>query len=158
MSGGSLVVVVAGIGNEYRQDDGAGVAVAKGVALAFDFVRDLGPIGEPLDLLGQWEDADLAVVIDATRTGVAPGTIALVELDESSDAERSVRHDHSSTHGLGLIDVLRLSRALDAAPRRVVLVAIEGAAFGSGVGMCAEVQGAIPKATAMVVELVSRSL
>ena len=42
-------VVVAGIGNAFRRDDGAGPAVARVVAASTGAV-DIGPIGEPLDL------------------------------------------------------------------------------------------------------------
>ena len=62
-------VVVASLGNEYRRDDGAGQVVAAGLVDRAPGVVNVGPRVDPLDLLGCWDDADLAIVIDATRSG-----------------------------------------------------------------------------------------
>lgn len=86
--GAGLRIVVAGIGSEYRRDDGAGPAVAAQVADLVGGVTDLGTIADPLDLLGLWDGADLAVVVDAVRSGAKPGTVRLVELDIASRPDR----------------------------------------------------------------------
>ncbi len=62
-------VVVAGMGNEYRRDDGAGPAVAAASAKEAPATIDIGPVVDPLDLLGRWDGADLAIVVDALRSG-----------------------------------------------------------------------------------------
>jgi hydrogenase maturation protease len=148
-------VIVAGIGSEYRQDDGAGVAVARSVAIAAPGVVDVGPIGEPLDLLGRWDGAELAVIVDATRSGTAPGTIQLLELDEADGADGAERGaGPSSTHGIGIAGVLRLARAVGQAPQHVVVVGIEGERFGPGIGLCPQVERSVPEAAAVVLELV----
>jgi hydrogenase maturation protease len=148
----TLKVVVAGIGSSYRHDDGVGPAVADLVAQTGLDISDIGPLGEPLDLLGRWDDADLVVVIDAVRSDRAPGTIALLELDglDADDAAASV----TSTHGIGLVGALRIARAIGQAPQRVVVVAIEGAAFDAGVGLTPSVADAVGLATTQIVELV----
>jgi hydrogenase maturation protease len=147
-------IIVAGIGNAYRRDDGVGVAIAEAVAAAEPFVHDVGPIGEPLDLLGKWDYAALAVVIDATRSGVSPGTIVVSELTNPSPQRSAAIPVQTSTHGLGLMDVLRLAEVLGAAPRRVVLVGIEGRSFGDGTSMCVEVERSVPKAIDLVIQLI----
>ena len=61
-------VVVIGVGNEFRRDDGAGPAV-------IGQLRDLVPSGvglvitdgEPTRLIEAWTGAALAVVVDAVR-------------------------------------------------------------------------------------------
>ena len=80
-------VVVVAMGNEYRRDDGAGLAVVRSVRPRLGELSTpevdavgIGPFGDPLDLLGQWDDAALAVVVDAVRTGAPPGTVVVVEL------------------------------------------------------------------------------
>jgi hydrogenase maturation protease len=151
-------IVVAGIGNEYRQDDGAGVAVANAIVASFPAVRDIGPIAEPLDLIGKWDFADLALVIDATRSGSPPGTILLTELDDEGAGRLVQAAHHTSTHGLGIPDVLRLSRILHAAPTRVVLVGIEGRDFGDGASMCDAVEDSIPHAAALVIQLIAEAV
>jgi hydrogenase maturation protease len=151
----TLRVVVVGMGSEYRRDDGAGPAVADLVTRGAVGVTNLGPIADPLDLLGLWDDADLAVVIDAVRTGAAPGAVQLIELDtgSSADPEGPAPSAISSTHGIGLAGVLRLARAVGRAPKRVVVVGIEGSDFGQGEGLTPEVARAVPHAARHVTEL-----
>jgi len=74
--------VIVGLGNEYRSDDAVGVVVARRVVATSPSTADLGPIGEPLELLNRWDGATIAVVIDATRSGSPPGTLSVLDLDE----------------------------------------------------------------------------
>ncbi len=148
-------VVVVGMGSEYRRDDGAGPAVADRVAARCAGVAGLGPIAEPLDLLGLWDGADLAVVVDAVRSGAAPGTVRLIELvDPTGVAPDGDPAGTTSTHGIGLAGVLRLARAVGTAPARVVVVGIEGDDFGQGVGLSPAVGRAVPLAAHQVMELI----
>jgi len=72
--------VVVGLGNAYRGDDGVGPAVAAlvartltrsdgtGTSAADGLTVDvLAGLPDPMDLLGRWDDAELAVVVDAAR-------------------------------------------------------------------------------------------
>lgn len=142
-------VVVAGMGNEYRRDDGAGPAVAARSADEAPITIDVGPVVDPLDLLGRWDGAELAIVIDAMRSGATPGTVRVVDLTGPSSSP-----DATSTHGIGLAGVLRLAQALDQAPARVVVVGIEGEDFGRGTGLSPAVDAALPAAVRRVVELI----
>jgi hydrogenase maturation protease len=144
------------MGSEYRHDDGAGVAVAEEVARACPSVTRLGPIAEPLDLLGLWDGADLVVVADALRSGAKPGTVQLIELTETDGAGQGSGGPPgtTSTHGIGLTGVLRLARAVGSAPRRVVVVGIEGSDFALGTGLSSAVERALPHAVDHVRELV----
>ena len=59
-------IVVVGLGNSYRSDDGVGIAAAVALnGLALPGVRVLIGIAEPISLLEAWSGAKLAVVIDA---------------------------------------------------------------------------------------------
>ena len=157
-----LRAVVIGMGSEYRRDDGAGPAVADQVARSGADVTHLGPVAEPLDLLGLWDGADLAIVADAVRSGAEPGTVRLIELAEVADlatgsagppAGSGGPAGTTSTHGIGLTGALRLARAVGSAPRRVVVVGIEGSDFGQGVGLSPDVERAVPHAVEHVLEL-----
>ncbi|HLK44637.1 MAG TPA: hydrogenase maturation protease [Acidimicrobiales bacterium] len=145
--------VVAGLGNEYRCDDGAGVLVARAVAAAADGVADVGPISEPLELLGRWDGSRLAIVVDTVRSGAEPGTVRVVELDEGVEAPVLVGARTTSTHGMGFSLALRLARSLGVAPERVVLVAIEGSVFEPGLGVSAALSGGIEEATSRIMAL-----
>ncbi len=142
------VVVVAGLGNEYRRDDGAGPLAAARIAEKLAAL-DIGPVVDPLDLLGRWDHADLAVIVDAVRSGSPPGTVQLVELPA-----QGVGRPVTSTHGIDLAGVLRLARTVGGAPGRVLVVGIEGADFGDGTGLSPEVDAAVTVAVQKVVDLI----
>ena len=181
-------VVVAGIGSEYRRDDGAGAAVASRVWELAAGACDVGPVVDPLALLGLWDDAELAVVIDAVRSGADAGTVHVVDLDSvlpggapataggataggatagaTTAGATTAPASHApgpvpraagaaSTHGIDVSGVLRLARAVGRAPRRVVVVGIEGKDFGYGQGLSPEVARAVPQAVHRVLELIS---
>lgn len=149
----TAAVVIAGIGSEYRCDDGAGPAVARLVAERLSGVTDIGPVGEPLDLLGKWDDAELAVIIDTVRSGRAPGTIQIFELDGVLE-DSLVASETTSTHGIGFVGALRIAQAIESVPRRAVLVAIEGTTFAAGTSLSPAVSHAVEDAAAQVVALV----
>ena len=94
-------------------------------------------------------------MIDAVRTGADAGTVRLIELDTATDdPEDPTPSEGTSTHGIGLAGVLRLARAVGRAPKRVVVVGIEGGDFGQGEGLTPEVARAVPHAARHVAELV----
>jgi len=159
--------VVVAMGNVYRRDDGAGAAVMRAVTPRLEELSSpeldavgLGPLGDPLDLLGQWDDAELAVVVDAVRTGAAPGTVVVLDLGGRGDPEtaEAIHARPSSTHGVGVAGALRLARAVGRAPLRVLAVGIEGEDFGNGDGLSDAVAGAVDEAAARVLEIVDTAL
>jgi hydrogenase maturation protease len=118
-----------------------------------------------LDLLGHWDGANLAVVVDATRSDLAPGTISRIELEDpdpaapaDSGSGRGPDLGRSSTHGIGLIGVLRLARAVRQAPLRTVVVGVEGEDFRQGTELSRVVKTAVDKAATCVLELVEEAL
>ncbi len=141
-------VVVAGIGNAYRGDDGVGPAVAQLVAQQSGAI-DIGPISEPLDLLGRFDGASLAVLVDATRSGSSPGTIRAVEWHEVDESSAI------SSHAIGLRRVCELAAALGEAPRRIVVVGIEGEDFDDGDRLSDVVANAVPLAARQIVGVIS---
>jgi hydrogenase maturation protease len=151
-------VVVAGLGSEFRHDDAAGALVAAKVAAAVGQAFDVGPLSDPLDLLGLWDGAKLAVVIDAVRTGGEPGRIVRVDVSPNLapsplNGQHEV-HGQTSTHGIGLGGVLRLAHATGRAPGRVVVVGIEGQDFSRGQGLSDPVARALPGAIDLVITLI----
>jgi hydrogenase maturation protease len=127
-------VIVIGLGNAFRGDDGAGPAVARALG---DDPRVLVHEGEPLSLLDAWEGADEVIVVDAARSGAAPGTVHRL------DGLTAPAGLNGSTHALGLADTLELARALGRAPARVELIGIEGEDFGAGEALSPAVRVAV---------------
>jgi hydrogenase maturation protease len=153
-------IVVAGLGSTHRHDDAAGLVVAEVLeGTATDQIENIGPMEDPLDLLGLWDGARLAVVVDAVRTGAPPGTVHLLTLH--ADAAQPVTLPESpqvSTHGIGLAGVLRLAVATGTAPRLVTAVGIEGENFERGEGLTQAVQAAIPEAVGMILEVLQEAV
>ena len=137
-------VVVIGVGNEFRRDDGAGPAV-------IGQLRGLVPAGvelvitdgEPARLVEAWTGAALAVVVDAVRVSgpepPRPGTTHRFVLDRpTAGAGRT-----ASSHGFGLDDAIALALALDRMPGRLIVHAIEAADLSQGTGLTPPVAGAV---------------
>ncbi|HLI40840.1 MAG TPA: hydrogenase maturation protease [Streptosporangiaceae bacterium] len=150
-------VVVIGVGNEFRRDDGAGPAVVASlrgrvppwVALA---VAD----GEPARLVEAWTGVALAVVVDAVRVcGSAasrPGTVHRLVVDRPRGAAAPA----GSSHGLGLDDAIALSLALGRMPGRLIVHAIEAADLAQGAGLTPPVAAAVDAVAAAVLADIGR--
>ena len=142
--------IVICAGNRFRQDDGAGLAVAaelRGVVPVVEVT------GEATELLQAWEEAELAVVVDAVRSGNPPGTVRRLTTD-SPDA-RFVGMTATSTHGSGLEAAIGLGRAFGCLPARLVIYGIEAARTGEGEGLSPRVKAAVPDVARRVLEEVT---
>ena len=151
----SAPVVVIGLGNPWRGDDGVGWAVideleahaSDHATSAVDLVRT---DGEAARLIECWDGRALAVVVDAVVTGAAPGTI--IRLDAAAVPAGGAP---VGSHSLGLDHAVALGRALGRLPGRVVVVGVEGTAFAAGSPLSAPVAAALPDAVAAVEALIS---
>jgi hydrogenase maturation protease len=134
-------VVVIGVGNEFRRDDGAGPAVI--TSLRGQVPPEVELVltdGEPTRLIEAWTGAALAVVIDAVRTDPPrPGQVHRFVLDRPIGGPART----TSSHGFGLDDAVRLALALDRMPGRLVVHAIEAADLSRGPGLTPLVAAAI---------------
>ncbi len=91
--------LLVGIGNPWRGDDGIGWAVAEAAGRRLgDAVDVVCCDGEPTRLLDAWADADFAVVVDAARTGAAPGTLHLWTEGLPTRSVSSAGGSHASRH------------------------------------------------------------
>jgi len=143
-------VVVIGVGNPYRRDDGLGPAVLDrlrgrhlaGVVLATS-------LGETTELLDLWHGADLAIVVDAIRAAPAhPGRVhRLTVVDPPGERSRAA-------HGLDLGEAVELARVLGRMPARLVLYAVEAADVGHGTGLTP----AVSQAAARVADEIAGTL
>lgn len=139
-------MVVIGVGNTHRRDDGVGPAVAAAVAADCPAgVRVVTCVVEPTAILDAWDGADLAVVIDAAGGDDAmPGRVRRAAIEEVAGSSALTSHD------LNLVQTYELARVLDRAPRRVVVVSVDAADLGHGDGLSPAVAQAIPRAVAVV--------
>ncbi|WP_016881453.1 MULTISPECIES: hydrogenase maturation protease [unclassified Rhodococcus (in: high G+C Gram-positive bacteria)] len=143
-----MTVVVIGLGNDLRRDDGIGPAVARQVAgHGVPDVCVSVSNGDPATLLDAWTGAQLAVVVDAVVCdSPRPGTVYRLAPDELGD----VRAGTFSTHGISLDDTIGLGAVLDRLPARMVILAVEVTDLGDGRGLSPAVRRAVDTATSAV--------
>jgi hydrogenase maturation protease len=157
-------VVVIGVGNEFRRDDGIGPEVlsrlrehivpgqAAGGGATLQLVCS---DGEPASMIEAWTGASLAVVVDAVvAEPPAPGRLhrLVVGRDEAAGG-RPV-----SSHGLSLGEAVGLGGALGRMPDRLIVHAVEAADVGHGAGLTPAVSAVADALTAAVLRDVQAAL
>ncbi|MEZ5400162.1 MAG: hydrogenase maturation protease [Bryobacteraceae bacterium] len=123
-----LAPLVIGYGNRMRGDDAAG-------PLAIDVLRESGARGLRLDvfegdgsaLIDRWGATDTVVMIDAVVSGLASGEVRVFTPGDLGAGIRCV-----STHGLGLIEAVRLAKAIGRMPAQLWIVGVEAERFELG--------------------------
>jgi hydrogenase maturation protease len=147
-------VVVIGLGNPFRRDDGIGPAFAT----AFEpqvqpEVALVAAARDPTVLIAAWADAHLAIVVDAAvRRPSTPGRIHRYASGLPTDAPAA-----GNTHGVGVSEVIQLATVLNRAPRHLVVFAVEAADTSVGQGLSPAVEAAIPKLTKSILHEIGAS-
>jgi hydrogenase maturation protease len=147
MSGDVLVI---GIGNDFRRDDGVGLAVAAELAKRrLPGVRVMTAIGEPASILEAWTGVLLAVAVDAAMgKGATPGRIRRwTPGDENQPIV-------VSSHALGLPQTYALGQALGQIPQKLTVFTVDIEDISHGVTLTPAVAAAVPAAVeAILTEL-----
>ncbi|MDF2143460.1 hydrogenase maturation protease [Knoellia sp. p5-6-4] len=149
--------LVVGLGSPHRGDDAVGVVVARGVAACHVPGVDVVAHEDPTDLVELWSGHELAVVVDAVRSGSEPGTLTVLETGALGERLRESawgRTGRGGTHAFGLASAVELARALRRLPDRVVLVGVEAASFDHGAPLSPAVAAAVPTAVDRVLAVV----
>jgi hydrogenase maturation protease len=133
--------MVIGVGNASRGDDGVGVAAAQRMG-ASGLVATA-----PFQLVDLWEEADDVVVVDAARSGAAPGTIHRFEVGSQALPTGVVG---GSTHAIGVAEVVEVARALGRLPARLTVYGIEVGGLSHGGALSPEVEAALSAVLAEV--------
>jgi hydrogenase maturation protease len=145
MTPGRPACLVIGLGNAYRQDDGAGLAVAARLrAAARPGVAVMELPGEPIGLLDAWAGAELVYLVDAVSAGGRAGTVYRIDLHPGAGLAPGP-FGHRGTHAFSLADVVGLGRALGGLPPRLIAYGIEGAAFAAGTGLSRPARRAVSR-------------
>lgn len=134
-------LLIIGIGNEYRSDDGAGLIVARRLRSKLsDEFEVLELSGEGVELMEAWRDADSVILIDAVQSGSAAGSIHRIEAHAQPVPQSFLLY---SSHSFGLAEAIEMARALNRLPRHLIIYGIEGKSFEAGIGLSEEVERAI---------------
>ena len=120
-----MKVLILGIGNPLRSDDGIGIHVVE--ALREENLREDVDIKEGLsglDILGAIAGYERIIMIDAIKSGGEPGTIYRLSV-EDLHAQQTL---HTfSTHDVDIPTMLKLGRDLypGKIPEDIVIIAVE---------------------------------
>jgi len=141
-------VVVMGVGNLLRQDEGVGVH-------ALRMLAEIGYGGEVelvegsavmLEALSGRKAIDKLVVIDALKGGREPGTIARVALREMADRPSPTL----SVNEQELMEALGLLRRLGLRVGEIVIYGVEPGETGWGMELSEPVAACLPRLAAQI--------
>ena len=148
VKGNAYPVLVLCVGNPLMGDDGVGVELAKRLQ-----ERDYGPLVHVeeggtlgMTLLPLLEDADTVILVDAVKTGAAPGTLVTRSKEELP------------RHQIGMKEVLGAAQLCGTLPRAITLVGVEAAHTDFCQPMSAEVRAAMPQALELIENLIARAV
>lgn len=145
-------VLVAGMGNDLRQDDGFGIAVVRrfeaagapeGVRVYESGIAGIGLVQELMDCY------EALVIVDATNRDGEPGTVYLLEAEVPSQeemTEESRQEFLADTHLTVPSRALTLARALDILPPTVYILGCQPKECGLGMDLSEPIQRGVTEA------------
>jgi hydrogenase maturation protease len=155
-SAGPDRVLIAGVGNIFRSDDGFGSAVAnvllqrpvpdgvrvvdygiRGVHLAFDLTDDVRTL----------------ILLDTVPDAGPPGTVVVKEIDPSEYGSATF-----DAHSMDPNTVLQSVATLGDSMPRTVVIGCQPASLEDGIGLSSVVEEAVPAAADTALELARREL
>jgi hydrogenase maturation protease len=129
--------VVIGLGNPFRCDDAAGLAVARRVRSAPCHERTAGSF----ELMDLWRGHSDVVIVDAMRSGSPPGTVRVFDACREPLPEPAF----ASTHSVGLREAVEMARVLGKLPCHLTVYGIEAGNVAPGFEMSAAVCRAVDR-------------
>jgi hydrogenase maturation protease len=148
-------LLVVGIGNPDRGDDGVGPLVARELrarqrsGLLSPDVSIIDRTGDALALIDDWAGREAVILVDAAERCGAAGEIHRIDLlRDVLSPELSL----SSTHAFGVAEAVGLAETLGLLPAHVIAYAIEGANFAPGAPVSPKVAAAVADVATRVVE------
>ncbi len=143
-------ILVIGIGNEFRSDDGVGILVAHAIAdRNLPGVDVIEQSGEGSALMDAWGKADRVFLVDAVSSAGLPG--AVYRVDVRTEPLPNGLHLFSS-HAFGVAHAVELARRLRTLPSSLILFGVAGRSFDSGNYLSPEIERAKLTVTKMMIE------
>jgi hydrogenase maturation protease len=140
-------IVLVGVGNLFRRDDGIGIAIARRLRDRLKTptgmkIHITESSGEGADLMRCWDGADQVFVFDAvmsSQSGAAIGTVHRLEAAEQKFPSDFFKY---SSHAFSLAEAVELARALGKLPQKLVVYGVEAKEFGFGENLIPQVDAA----------------
>jgi hydrogenase maturation protease len=124
------LVLVVGVGNQDRGDDGFGLAVANRLlGRVPPTVSILERSGDAIALIEDWNGIPMVIVIDAVAPISEPGRVHRLDL---SNSPLPIGFAPRSSHAFGVAETVELARRLGRLPRCLVAYLVEGEQFETG--------------------------
>ena len=134
-------VRIIGLGNAFKGDDAVGLLAARRLrARVDDRVEVIEAEMAGVEIMELMKGARIAILIDAARSGQAPGTIHRFN---ASDSPVSSLVFPRSSHAIGALDALELARTLGTLPPIVIVFGIEAGDTGAGQPLSPQVAQAL---------------
>jgi hydrogenase maturation protease len=132
--------LIIGVGNEFRGDDGVGIAVVRQLLEEIPpHITIIEASGEGAALMEAWKEYSRVFVVDGTFSGSPPGTIHRFEAHQEP---LPTQFFHYSTHAFSVAEAVEMARALGQLPPELIVYGIEGNTFRAGEGLSPEVEEA----------------
>jgi hydrogenase maturation protease len=146
---------IVGVGNPLIGDEGIGVYIAEKLKSA-PLPADVVVVDGGTHFWGDEEilnHAQKLIIVDAVVGGGDPGTIYRFGLDELEDETEDIK---LSSHDMGLIEKLRMTRLAGSSPEQVVIIGVEPATVAWNAGLSKEIEAKVPEIIdAVMAELTS---
>lgn len=154
-------VLIAGVGNTLRGDDGFGIVALERLRAAMDGAAAAGVAFYEAGIAGVslaqelLDGYDALIVLDAVDRGAVRGTLFVEELDVAAAGRAPASAAPSSLHQVTPADVLRLAAVMGALPRRAWLVGCQAGSWDElGAGLSEPVERSLDAAVVEVVALI----
>ena len=162
-------ILVIGMGNPYRCDDGIGLQIAKNLSKILpEEVKVQTHANDTLALMELWQNYDCVYLIDAVNTGLRydpngshdeeqiPGR--LYRFDAAAEQLPPIFFTKYSTHCFSIHETIALYKNLGTLPKKLIIYGIEGHSFQVGSELSGKVQQAISDITDCIKNEIEDSL
>ncbi len=156
-------ILIAGVGNELRQDDAFGMLLAQKLQNETSFppsvkVMEIGSAG--IHLVQQLFDKyDVLILLDIVKWGGAAGTIHFKEVEVKDIAHLPTDEKNeflADMHYINPLKALMMAKAMNVLPKQVLFLGCESEEHEEiGIGVSAAVEAALPLAFKKVTDWVN---
>jgi len=152
-----LKVLVAGIGDVLRKDDGFGPKVVEKLEKMKlpdnVLIKDYGT--GCFELIFDLKDFDEVIFVDVINFEGKAGELKIIEPKTRKMSEEEViKSVNISLHEIELQKIIDLAYSLDVLPKKVLVVGCKPKDLGFGLGLSKEVDRAVNKAVKIILEKV----
>lgn len=159
-------ILIAGVGNELRQDDAFGVLLAQKLQQEAAFppsvrIMEIGSAG--IHLVQQlFDNYDVLIVLDIVKWGGVAGTIHFkeVEVKDISQLQSDEKNEFlADMHYINPLKALMMAKAINVLPKQVLFLGCESEEYEEiGIGVSTAVEAAFPAAFQKINQWVTERL